>query len=321
MVPAAFTMMDAFPLSPEWKGRSPGTACAFVCGKCEAGAAPRDVVEQRLTAIWERILDIRPVGVRDNFFSLGGHSLTALRLMAEIERDFSIRLPVSVLFQSPTIESLAPMLRQQSELSSPAVPIQKGDGRAPLFFVPGGGGNMVYLTELARLLGVRPNALRHAISGAGWRGSAGCKRRDHRRPYARSDPDGAAVGPYRLGGHCFGGLDRLRNSAPTLASGPAGGTPGYCQYTCASGASRGAGSRPGQARWIETIAHAWEEVAGKPVPVSASDLDGLDEEAQLQVLRQRDGLCGPSACGSRCQLHPRTRQCLQGQQSGPLSSR
>ena len=42
---------------------------------------------------------------------------------------------------------------------------------------------------------------------------------------------------------------------------------------------------PGQARWIETIAHAWEEVAGKPVPVSASDLDGLDDEAQLQVLR------------------------------------
>jgi thioesterase domain-containing protein len=43
---------------------------------------------------------------------------------------------------------------------------------------------------------------------------------------------------------------------------------------------------PGQARWIETIAHAWEEVAGKSVPVSASDLVGLDDEAQLEALRR-----------------------------------
>ena len=121
MTPAAFTVLEALPLSPNGKVDRRGLpAPEFVAGANRT--APRDMLEQRLVALWERMLDVRGIGIRDNFFTLGGHSLTALRLMAEVEKDFSVRLPVSAIFQNPTIEGFAPALRQHASLTwSPAV--------------------------------------------------------------------------------------------------------------------------------------------------------------------------------------------------------
>src|SRR5262249_8971322 len=285
MSPAAFTVLERLPLSPNGKvDRRALPAPEFVAGADRT--APRDLVEQRLVGLWERVLDVRPVGVRDNFFSLGGHSLTALRLMAEVEKEFSVRLPVSAVFQSPTIEALAPMLRNDSApVWEPAVQIQKGDGRSPLFFVPGGAGNMVYLTDFARLLGAG-----QTLYGLRYRGLDG-----------EAPPDATVeqiagrmveairavreCGPYRLAGHCFGGWVAFEIARQLCRQGMQVESLAILNTPAPLAPPGAAGTDQGQVRWILAIARACEEVTGKRMPIAVSDLMSLDDEGQLHVLR------------------------------------
>ncbi len=102
------------------------------------------------------MLGVQPIGVQDNFFDLGGHSLLAVRLFAQIERIFGKRLPLSVLFQAPTVEQLADLLRQAGWSSSwsSLVPIQPQGLNPPLFCLPGNLGNVFLdLGDLAPYLG------------------------------------------------------------------------------------------------------------------------------------------------------------------------
>ncbi len=112
MVPSAFVAMSELPLTgsgkvdhralpePDW-GET----------HSEISVAPRTPVESRLADIVTELLRLsRPVGVTDNFFALGGHSLTATRLMARIKSTYGIELPIRTLFSDPTIAGLAAAL-------------------------------------------------------------------------------------------------------------------------------------------------------------------------------------------------------------------
>jgi amino acid adenylation domain-containing protein len=112
MVPAAFVVLPAFPLTgsgkidylalpePEW-GSIPG----------QMTVAPRTPVESQLSAIFAELLELPgPPGVTDNFFALGGHSLTATRLMARIAAVYGVELPLRTLFTDPTVAGLAGLL-------------------------------------------------------------------------------------------------------------------------------------------------------------------------------------------------------------------
>ncbi|HEY9653858.1 MAG TPA: amino acid adenylation domain-containing protein, partial [Crinalium sp.] len=90
-------------LSTATRKGEPDVAISFV--------APRAELERQLTAIWEGVLRIKPIGIHDHFFELGGHSLSAVRVWAQIEKTLGKRLPLSTLFQAPTIEALANCLR------------------------------------------------------------------------------------------------------------------------------------------------------------------------------------------------------------------
>ena len=74
--------------------------------------APRDDVEQRLADIWQSVLHVAPVGIRDSFIELGGHSLLMVRMVAQVQKAFGTRLPLAAVLRSPTIEQLAVLLRQ-----------------------------------------------------------------------------------------------------------------------------------------------------------------------------------------------------------------
>src|SRR6185437_3634359 len=97
---------------------------------------PRDPVEIWLTRQWQHILGFA-VGIRENFFSIGGNSLDAARMVDAIRVDFGIELPLNVLTGHPTVERLATLLRDRTErLSRPLVAIEDGDGlHPPLFLV------------------------------------------------------------------------------------------------------------------------------------------------------------------------------------------
>ena len=124
---------------PEWSGR-------FV--------APRDRFEVGLAEIWQRLLGIEPIGVEDHFFELGGHSMLAVRMVAEVEQRFDQKLPLSVLFQQPTIAHLADRLRRRDGKTpvSPLVPISSRGDRRPLYCIHPAGGTVFCYYELARHL-------------------------------------------------------------------------------------------------------------------------------------------------------------------------
>jgi amino acid adenylation domain-containing protein len=149
MVPAAFVVLPALPLTgsgkidhralpePDW-GAVPG----------QAPAAPRTPAESRIAAIVAELLALpAPVGVSDNFFALGGHSLTATRLMARIRADYGVDLPIRTLFADPTVAGLAAALASAgggvADSPGPARPVPRPDpdnaqaGGLPRTLVPG----------------------------------------------------------------------------------------------------------------------------------------------------------------------------------------
>jgi acyl carrier protein len=79
--------------------------------------APRDELEHQLTQIWEEVLDVQPIGVGDDFFDLGGHSLLLARLLARIEKGFDRHVDLRTFLQVPTVEQLANILRESGSLA------------------------------------------------------------------------------------------------------------------------------------------------------------------------------------------------------------
>ena len=93
---------------------------------------PRDAMEARLVEIWERVLNVHPIGVKTNFFELGGYSLTVVRLFAQVNKIFDRNLPIATIFSAPTIEELANAIRGEI-VSRSLVPIQEQGSQEPLF--------------------------------------------------------------------------------------------------------------------------------------------------------------------------------------------
>jgi MGT family glycosyltransferase len=111
MVPATFTVLETLPITANGKlHRSalpkPGLQYA------KRYVAPRTSTEATLAAIWAEALDLERVGVEDNFFELGGHSLLVARLIARVKTEFSVDLPLAVVFEASTIAGLAAKIDQ-----------------------------------------------------------------------------------------------------------------------------------------------------------------------------------------------------------------
>ena len=121
MIPSAFVFLAAFPLTPN--GKIDRRQLPRPEANTNGFAAPRNVVEEKLAAIWAEALGTERVGVHDNFLDLGGHSLTAVQITFAIRREFSVELPLQALFDFPTIAGLAADLEARlSGLNAAPVP-------------------------------------------------------------------------------------------------------------------------------------------------------------------------------------------------------
>ncbi len=83
-----------------------------------AYTAATDEIEQKVTAVWQELLGIEQIGIDDNFFDLGGNSLIGITLIARLKEIFDIPIPVTALFEAPTISALARYLRPAPEASA-----------------------------------------------------------------------------------------------------------------------------------------------------------------------------------------------------------
>nr|AXN93627.1 PuwA [Symplocastrum muelleri NIVA-CYA 644] len=207
MVPAAFVMLPTLPLTPSGKIDRRALP-APSSNESTATVPPRDPVELQLAQIWSEVLGVDWVGVGDNFFDLGGHSLLAVRLMTQIQQHFGKHLPLATLFQNPTIESLANLLRNSPDslLWSSLVPIQSSGSNPPFFCVPGAGGNVIYFYDLARCLG--PEQPFYGLQAQGLDGESKplTSVEEIATDYIKAIQIVRPQGPYLLGGHSFGGL-------------------------------------------------------------------------------------------------------------------
>jgi acyl carrier protein len=109
MVPSAFVLLDEMPLTPNGKiNRRALPAPEVSRPEIEQRyVAPRNDIEVALVELWQEVLGINPIGVSDNFFDLGGHSLKATSLLSKVRRIFRTELPLSVVFEATTVEALA----------------------------------------------------------------------------------------------------------------------------------------------------------------------------------------------------------------------
>jgi thioesterase domain-containing protein len=210
MVPAAFVMLAELPLTANGKvnRKALPTSETLREGYELDHIAPRDLVELKLAQIWEEVLNLRPIGMRDNFFELGGHSLLAVQLMARIEKVMQRKLPLSVLFQRPTVEHLAGLLRKgDGDLSahSSLIPIQPQGTRMPFFCVHAVGGNVMSYVDLARHLGTDQPF--YGLQSRGLSGQNAPHRRieDMASHYIDEIRTIQPEGPYLLGGWSMGG--------------------------------------------------------------------------------------------------------------------
>jgi amino acid adenylation domain-containing protein len=120
MIPTTFIAVDALPLTdtlkvdrkalPEPKKLRPEIAASY--------AAPRNSIEEALVKIWAEVLDLDQVGVHDNFFDLGGHSLAATRVISRVVKAFPLELPIKALFDSPTVVEMAEIIVEHQAKNS-----------------------------------------------------------------------------------------------------------------------------------------------------------------------------------------------------------
>lgn len=115
---------------------------------------PRYGVERELRNIWAEVTGQRNIGVHDNFFDVGGTSVTALKVVSRIKAAFGYEIPLAAMLQAPTIAGIA-MLMRGSATGEPRalVPIRAGGRRPPLFCFHPLGGSVARFFALARALG------------------------------------------------------------------------------------------------------------------------------------------------------------------------
>ena len=108
MVPTAYVRMDAWPLTSNAKldRRALPAPQGATAARARAYVAPRTPIEEVLTDIWAEIIGVERVGVHDNFFDLGGHSLMAMRLMSAIRDGLGLELPLKTFFEAPTVAQM-----------------------------------------------------------------------------------------------------------------------------------------------------------------------------------------------------------------------
>ncbi len=138
MVPSAFVLLDALPLSPNGKvDRRALPPPDFSADSEKSFVAPRTPAETALAQIWSEVLGRKEVGVHDDFFAIGGHSLTATQVVLRARNAFQVDLPLQDLFSSPTVAELAEKMEALSHATPPAGPAPappERNGASPLSF-------------------------------------------------------------------------------------------------------------------------------------------------------------------------------------------
>ena len=205
MVPGQFVILPKLPVTPNGKLDkkalpAPGQAVAL------PGPAPTDT-ETGLIQIWQQMLHTEQVGLDDDFFDLGGHSLIAVQVMSRIETETGRRLPLSTLFEYPTVRELAQLLGadELTQTHKSLVPIRPQGSLVPIYVIHGIGLNLLNFQSLVAYM--NPEQPIYGLQARGLDGTEA--------PLDNMETIAATylaevlaqnpTGPYALAGYSFGG--------------------------------------------------------------------------------------------------------------------
>ena len=222
MIPSVFVVLESLPLSPTGKvDRNALPVPSDVRSESTEISAPQDQLEFKLLKLWERVLAVGSIGIDDNFFELGGHSLMAVRLFSQIEKSFGRNLPLSILFQAPTVRLLAEVLRKEGWTASwsSLVVLQTGGDRRPFFCVHAAGGNVLEYHDLARLVGKDQPFYGLQAKGLDGKEAPHTSIREMAAHYIKEMRDVQPEGPYLLGGRSSGGTVAFEMACQLAADG------------------------------------------------------------------------------------------------------
>ena len=210
MIPAFFVFIDKVPLTPNGKiDRKALPAPDLTLRQVgEQYVAPTSTLEQDLAAIWTEVLKIEKIGIHDNFFKLGGHSLLIAQMISKINSTIHIHLSLIDLFENPTISMISNLadLDFQSSSKSPLIIIEKGKPQnIPLFMIHPGGGIAYCYTILSKHIKDIPI---YGINNPNFQdGSKTFKTVEAiARYYVKIIKDKQNSGPYFISGWSFGGI-------------------------------------------------------------------------------------------------------------------
>ena len=210
MIPSAFVPLEAFPLTATLKiDRKKLPVPEYSREELNNSySAASTETEKQLLAIWSELLNVHPIGVKDNFFDLGGHSLIAVKMMADITQVTGLQLPLSSLLENPTIQGLAYMMDHSNGQykSKSLVPIKASGSKVPIYLVHGAGLHVLMFETLARYMDAEQPI--YALQARGLQGEAPPLDRieDIAAHYIAEIQKQNPYGPYALAGYSFGGL-------------------------------------------------------------------------------------------------------------------
>ena len=189
---------------------------------------PTNAIEKHIVAVWETLFDQKPIGIQDNFFDIGGHSLLAVQLISTINNKLGSNLYVSSIFQAPTIKLLSGLINETKEASlkfDPLIKIKKSAKGKNIFFVHPGGGDVFCYTNLANELKTNMNF--YGIKAYGL--DEGTQALNSYKEMAEKYIDGILKiqkdGPFIIAGFCAGGtiafemaqrLKQIKKAVPLL---------------------------------------------------------------------------------------------------------
>ncbi|HET6933427.1 MAG TPA: amino acid adenylation domain-containing protein, partial [Candidatus Angelobacter sp.] len=283
MVPSAFVCLESLPLLPNGKlDRKALPAPEFDLLPRNVYLRPRDTLELQLIAIWEDILSVQPIGIRDDFFDLGGHSLKAVQLAARIRQDFGQQVPIAFFLHNSTVEDLAALLRTRIKepVRQALVPVKTRGNRKPFFCVHPVGGNVLCYAGLARHLS--PTQPFYTLQSNDEIEAESIEAMASQ--YVECIRSIQTEGPYLLGGWSMGGVVAFEMGRQLLQEGESADI--YLIDTAAPNHQTSSWV-PDDALLISYFVKDLESITGRPLDIDPESLQALPQGAALGLLFEK----------------------------------
>jgi len=324
MVPDAIVLLDALPQTPTGKLDRRALPAPTYGGPAPDADGPADEVEARLLEIWEELLGVEGLAPTRGFFELGGNSLLALRLVAQVNKRLGSRLQVATLFAGATVRHMAAAIREGQPAARAAdaslVPLQPGGSLPPLFCVHPSGRGVEGYEPFARAVGAEQPVFGLRDLGDPLSRPIPHIAADHVRALRSVQPEG----PYHLCGWSFGGFVAYEMASQLEREGERVAFVGIVDAMEPELArTRLAKS---DAELLAGIGGDLSEHVGAAFPLRAEALEGMEPEERLRRVVEALHALGaaPRSFGApelrdHCQVFRERTASLSGYAPGPFS--